>query len=86
MSQDKLILIYTVMYTIIFSGTISLQLIKEKKIKFEFAVIWVLIIFLFSIGLVIYFYMMLFCGILTLYKKLYIYSSVTKYSNDYFGI
>ena len=76
MSQDKLILIYTVMYTTIFSGTISLQLIKEKKIKFEFAVIWVLIIFLFSIGLVIYFYMMLFCGILQLFIKNYIFIQV----------
>ena len=72
MSQDKLILIYTFVYPIICVRTIGLQLIKEKKIKFELIVVLMSIIFLFSIGLVTYFYMILFCGILQLFIKNYI--------------
>lgn len=69
MEQDVLILIYAILHTIILAGIIGTQIIKEKKIKFELVVICLAIIFIFSIGLVSYFYLLLFWALLQLFIK-----------------
>lgn len=72
MSQDKLIIIYTIIHSVILIGIIGAEIIKEKKIKLEFIVICMYIIFSVSIGLATFFYLLLYCAILQLFIKNYI--------------
>lgn len=72
MSQDKLILIYTIIYTIIIISIFCVELLKEKKIKIEIITVYMAIIFAFATGFAIHFYIILFWGVLQFFTKNYI--------------
>ncbi len=70
MTQDKLILYYTIIYTALY--LIPFIITIKKEIDFSFSTFYFFIIFIFAIGLVIYFYLILFCAFLSLFIKNYI--------------
>ena len=70
MTQDKLILYYTIIYTALY--LIPFIITINKEIDFSFSTFYFFIIFIFAIGLVIYFYLILFCAFLSLFIKNYI--------------
>lgn len=72
MSQDKLILIYTIIYTIIIISIFCVELLKEKKIKIKIITVYMAIIFAFATGFAIHFYIILFWGALQFFTKNYI--------------
>ena len=68
-TQDKLILTYTIIYTIIYLLSLSVNMLKKYKIKDILFYIYIFIIFGFGIGFTIYFYLILFCSVLQIFLK-----------------